>query len=403
MNANVKSAVYPDVAYGCCPACGHAMETFFRLPGVPANSCILVDSREEALAFPRGDIELGVCAGCGFICNQAFDPKRTEYSGRYEETQAYSPTFNKFHLALAEDLVERFRLKGKTVVEVGCGKGEFLALLCRLGGNAAIGYDPGFDPGRQIFEPGTKTRMIRDFYGPGSGTAEGDLVCCKMTLEHIRGTYDFVQTLREAMKPGGGSSVFIQVPESLRILEDVVFEDVYYEHCSYFTPGSLARMFRKAGFRVDRLDVTYAGQYLTLEGSLAGEQITPPLASEESVQSVVELAKSFTRRFEVKRTEWQARIQEASRQGPIAIWGSGSKAVAFLRATDPSPQLIEHVVDINPHRQGHYMPGTGQRILSPSDLRAVAPAAVIVMNPIYREEIAAELTRQGIAAKLYTL
>ncbi len=162
-------------------------------------------------------------------------------------------------------------------------------------------------------------------------------------------------------------------------------------------------MFRKAGFRVDRLDVTYAGQYLTLEGGLAGEENTPPLAIEESVQSVVDLAKSFTRRFEAKRTEWQARIEDASRQGPIAIWGSGSKAVAFLRATDPASRLIEHVVDINPHRQGHYMPGTGQRILSPSDLRAVAPAAVIVMNPIYRDEIAAELTRQGIAAKLHTL
>jgi len=403
MNANVKPTLFPEVAHGCCPACGHSMQTFFRQPGVPVNSCILVDSREEALAFPRGDIELGVCTGCGFMCNQAFNPKCAEYSGRYEETQAYSQTFNKFHLALATELVERFELKGKTVVEVGCGKGEFLALLCRLGGNAAIGYDPGFDPARQIFEPGTKTRMIRDFYGPGSGTAEGDLVCCKMTLEHIRGTHDFALTLRESMKPGGDSSVFIQVPESLRILNDVAFEDIYYEHCSYFTPGSLARMFRKAGFRVDRLDVTYAGQYLTLEGGLAGAEDATPLALEESVESVVELAQSFTQRFEAKQTEWQARIQEASRQGPVALWGSGSKAVAFLRATDPASKLIEHVVDINPHRQGHFMPGTGQRILSPSDLRTVAPAAVIVMNPVYREEIAAELTRHGIAANIHTL
>ena len=403
MSANLKPAGFPEVARDVCPACGHAMHTFFRLPAVPVNSCILVDSREEALAFPRGDIELGVCPGCGFICNQAFDPKRTEYSGRYEETQAYSPTFNKFHSALARDLVERFGLQGKTVVEVGCGKGEFLGLLCRLGGNAAIGYDPGYDPQREIFDAGTPARMIRDFYGPGSGTGEGDLVCCKMTLEHIRGTHDFALTLRDAMKPDGTSSVFIQVPESLRILRDVAFEDIYYEHCSYFTPGSLARLFRKAGYRVDRLDVTYAGQYLTLEGGLADGRDAPPLPLEESVQSVVELAQSFNRRFEGRRAEWRALIEDAARRGPVAVWGSGSKAVAFLRATDPASQLIEHVVDINPHRQGHFMPGTGQRILSPDDLRTVAPAAVIVMNPIYREEIAAELARQGVAAALYAL
>jgi hypothetical protein len=245
--------------------------------------------------------------------------------------------------------------------------------------------------------------MIRDFYGPGSGTGEGDLVCCKMTLEHIRGTHDFALTLRDAMKPDGTSSVFIQVPESLRILRDVAFEDIYYEHCSYFTPGSLARLFRKAGYRVDRLDVTYAGQYLTLEGGLADGRDAPPLPLEESVQSVVELAQSFNRRFEGRRAEWRALIEDAARRGPVAVWGSGSKAVAFLRATDPASQLIEHVVDINPHRQGHFMPGTGQRILSPDDLRTVAPAAVIVMNPIYREEIAAELARQGVAAALYAL
>lgn len=403
MSAIAKPPAFPEVAHGCCPACGHSMETFFRLPGVPVNSCILVDTREEALAFPRGDIELGVCAGCGFVCNQAFDPRLAEYSGRYEETQAYSPTFNKFHLSLASDLVERFGLHGKTIVEVGCGKGEFLALLCKLGGNAAIGYDPGYDPKRAIFEPGTQARMIRDFYGPGSGTGEGDLVCCKMTLEHIRGTQDFARTLRDAMKPDGHSSVFIQVPESLRIFRDVAFEDIYYEHCSYFTPGSLARMFRKAGYRVDRLDVTYAGQYLTLEGGVAADGNSAPLAAEESVQSVVDFAAAFGPRFEAKRAEWQARIEDESRKGPVAIWGSGSKAVAFLRATAPASQLVEHVVDINPHRRGHFMPGTGQRILSPDELRAVAPAAVVVMNSIYRDEIAAELSRQGIAAALYTL
>ena len=57
----------------------------------------------------------------------------TEYSGRYESTQGYSPTFNAFHERLAQDMIDRFDLHGKEIIEIGCGNGEFLVLLCELG------------------------------------------------------------------------------------------------------------------------------------------------------------------------------------------------------------------------------------------------------------------------------
>ena len=49
------------------------------------------------------------------------------------------------------------------------------------------------------------------------------------------------------------------------------------------------------------------------------------------------------------------------------MWGSGSKGVAFLTALNMhTPDCeIEYVVDINPFREGEYMAGTGQEIVSP--------------------------------------
>ena len=61
----------------------------------------MLDSPEEARAYPRGDIELVFCEACGFVFNRALDPLLTEYSDRYEPTQAYSPTFQRFHRDLA--------------------------------------------------------------------------------------------------------------------------------------------------------------------------------------------------------------------------------------------------------------------------------------------------------------
>jgi hypothetical protein len=73
--------------------------------------------------------------------------------------------------------------------------------------------------------------------------------------------------------------------------------------------------------------------------------------------------------------------------------------VAFLTTLGIRDE-VQHVVDINPFRQGMYMPGTGQRIVAPESLREHRPDVVIVMNPIYEAEIRQDLDRMGLAPDL---
>jgi SAM-dependent methyltransferase len=379
------------------------MEVFFELPGVPVNSCLLVDSRDAALTFPRGDIALGFCGRCGFISNVAFRGELTEYSGRYEETQGYSETFNAFHRALASELVDRLGLRNKRILEIGCGKGEFLSLICRLGANQGIGFDPSYDDSRDIVGTDIDVRVRKEFFDASSGREDADVVCCKMTLEHIADTAQFVRAARRALRPATASLAFFQVPESGRILRECALEDIYYEHCSYFTPGSLARLFRREGFDVQRMDIAYAGQYLTLEATLAGSTLTSqPLPLEEAVAQTASEVHTFAARYRAQARQWSEFVEQRASEGPVLLWGSGSKAVAFLRAVECAG-AIGSVVDINPYRRGHYMPGTGQAIVGPQDVAALAPRAVIAMNPIYREEIAAELQHRGVQVELVTL
>ena len=97
-----------------CPACNRGdMEVFYSVASVPSNSCLLLESEEEAKSYPRGSIDLGFCSACGFISNTSFDEKLTEYSGRYEETQGFSPTFRAFHENLANELIERHGLTAR--------------------------------------------------------------------------------------------------------------------------------------------------------------------------------------------------------------------------------------------------------------------------------------------------
>jgi SAM-dependent methyltransferase len=385
-----------------CPACGTKARPFFELPSVPTNSCVLMESEEEALAYPRGDVVLGFCTGCGFVWNLAFDPRLTEYSGRYEETQGFSPTFREFHRKLAAELLERHGLRDKDILEIGCGKGEFLALLCELGQNRGIGFDPSYDEQREILDGIDNVRVVRDFYSDAYADLQADLVCCKMTLEHIPDTGEFARLARRAMRPNPESVLYFLVPNAKRILNECAFEDIYYEHCSYFTAGSLARLFRSTGLRIHRLGTEYAGQYLAIEAGPADQATELELAEECDLAELQSLVASFSRRCEAKIDSWRRRLRSARSNGSVVLWGSGSKGVAFLGAVDRD-RLVDRVVDINPHKQGHYMPSSGQEIVAPASLRDDPPDTVIVMNAIYEQEIAAELAGMGIGAEVFSL
>jgi hypothetical protein len=112
---------------------------------------------------------------------------------------------------------------------------------------------------------------------------------------------------------------------------------------------------------------------------------------------------SFPSAFMCKLKYWRERMTENRRRGRKAvIWGSGSKGVAFLTTLGLGEE-IACAVDINPHRQGYFMPGTGHRIVGPEQLREVRPDEVIVMNPIYRAEIAEQLRGLGLEPELLTV
>ncbi|MGE5497483.1 MAG: hypothetical protein ACM3Q2_05405, partial [Syntrophothermus sp.] len=128
-----------------CPGCaGRSLELFYEVENIPVNSVVVIKSREEAVGYPKGDLKLAFCNDCGFIFNTAFNPSKMEYSQRCEETQGFSPTFNVFQRNLAQKLIGKYDLFNKTLLEIGCGKGEFLTMLCEMGNNKGIGFDPAY-------------------------------------------------------------------------------------------------------------------------------------------------------------------------------------------------------------------------------------------------------------------
>ncbi len=384
-----------------CPCCGgQDVSTIYRVDDIPVHSCLLMGSRQEATGYGRGKLRLGFCQGCGFLFNTAFDESVHEYSQRYEETQGFSPTFNAFAKSLAQRLVDQYDLRGKSVLEIGCGKGEFLVLLCELGQCEGIGIDRSYVPWRTAEEQSQRVRFIQDFYGPKYAHLQAQFICCRHTFEHVAATQQFVADLRETIGDRMETLVFFEVPDTYRILREGAFWDIYYEHCSYFTLGSHARLFRQCGFDVIELALDYADQYIIQTARPANGPTPPSLAAEKDLDAVREAVRQFPKIVAERIDHWRSLVSDFADRGKrVVLWGSGSKGVSFL-TTLQLGRAVEYVVDINHYKHGRFMPGSGQMIVPPAFMAEYKPDLVIAMNPIYVDEIRAELDRLGVRPEL---
>jgi SAM-dependent methyltransferase len=384
-----------------CYVCGHAeMKIFYKMRSVPTHSVLLMPSRDTAVNHPKRDITLGFCRQCGFVENTSFDPATQKYSENYESTQTYSEIFNAFLRELSKKMVDRHNLHHKTIIEIGCGNGEFLDLICQFGPNRGFGFDPSC---RREDKDSGAVRFIKEVYSEKYSNIQADFICCRMTLEHIYRPAGFLNMLRNSI--GSRSPVLLfQVPDVIRILREVAFWDIYYEHCSYFSHESLAGLFQRCGFHVVDRWKDYSDQYLFVEVRPGAEKVAAPLLTaeedlDELAQYVAYFSKESPRRIDMWRTEIG---KMKSRGDTVAIWGGGSKGVAFLTTLDIQDE-VEYVIDINPKKQGTFMAGTGHKIVSPEFMKKVTPDVIIAMNPVYIQEITSRMAIMDITARLLSV
>ena len=149
------------------PPAGTASSTsFFEHAASRRNCCLLLDTLEEAAGFPTGDLRAGFCPACGFITNMAFDGGRVLQ--RYEETQGFSQAVRQLRRTWPSAGSSRYDLAGQVVLEIGCGKGEFLDLDGRGRRRLAASASTPASPRTHRLAPRpTGSTLIEDFYSEG--------------------------------------------------------------------------------------------------------------------------------------------------------------------------------------------------------------------------------------------
>ena len=334
----------------------------FRTEQLPVFQNKMFSTEDEAIACPTGNIVLVQNRENGLVFNTAFDPDLLVYDADYQNEQAYSVVF-KQHLSAVTDIINR-RFLGKTLIEIGCGKGYFLEHLLQLG-YLITGIDPAYD--------GTSSHIIKDRFELGLGLS-ADGILLRHVLEHMSDPIGFLANIARAN--GNKGTIYIEVPCFDWICRHRAWFDVHYEHVNYFRLADVKRMFGT----VLECGYMFGDQYLYAVADLASLCVSHATDSD-----IIEFPQDFL-------SSIKGHIINLKRGKQRAIWGGASKGVIFAFYIKRAGVVIDMCIDINPAKWGKYLATSGVRVFAPEQaLSMLIPGAdIYVMNSNYLNEIVAQ-------------
>ncbi|WP_198347975.1 class I SAM-dependent methyltransferase [Plantactinospora sp. KBS50] len=382
-----------------CVACGGGpLAPVADLGEVPVECGVHWPDRAAALASPLGRMRLAVCPDCAYVRNLAFDAAALNYDTGMDTNLHHSAAFRDFSTGLVRYLAGRYRLAGGTVLDVGCGQGEFLRELCRTAGCHGVGYDAMY---AGIEGPDPSGAVLHRGHAPPDGDLPRyDLVTSRHWLEHLDDPYTFLLRLREhaGARPVYG---YLEVPDAEYDLATAGWE-VIYPHVSYFAGYPLCRLVQRAGWRVVATGPLFDGmfRYVEISANAPAPTAASRLPARDDRDRQLTAVGGFAERHAAERRRWRATLARLVAGGDRpALWGAGSRGVQFLNLIDPERRLAA-VVDVNPRKWGRYLPVTGHRVDPPGTLAGLSPRTVVITNPAYRAEVSDALHELGVAAEL---
>lgn len=366
----------------CC-VCGSCnVKRIINYENMAAMQSQLYKDIKEAQICPVGEIHIDVCSNCGAISNGSFKDELVQYSEEYDNSQDSSPVFMKHKNDVISYLFSYVE-KPEAIMEIGCGKGRFLKSVAEQTQAICYGYDPAYQ-GETVLLNGMLN--IKKKYYDGSDGKKFDVIILRHVIEHIKNPVHMFASVAEALSDNG--ILYLETPSLEWILKNHVIFDFTYEHCSYFTIETLKHLLNIENLYVVHSCFTFSGQYISLiarkktgsdtEIQPIGESIIRPLMQElrsfeEKKKSLLNAVRSF--------------LQNERGRGNICFWGAAGKGVVCCNIFDQKRELVDCVVDINPNKQGGYIPMTAHKIIAPEQLSEYKIKAIFVINANYYTEV----------------
>ncbi len=370
---------------------------FLSLLPMPTQDGNMAASEAEALSIDKGNIDLVLCKNCGFIRNEGYDSNKVSFD-KYDFSNDQSPLFRAYVHELTDRLMEQYHLQGKTIIDIGCGDGVFLQMLCEKGSNKGIGIDPGFDNSKRKHSAHIDIQYIQDYYSNEYAHLKPDFIACRLVIDLLDDPMQFVRMVRENLEDRINTVVYFEVPNAMHTLKDKIIWNIVYEHSVWYTVDSLRYQFECCGFEVLDVRTCWNDEFLGIEA-----RPRPLPINKANLRTLSKTVEGFNLDYQKLLRKSQVRIDNIkSNKEKVLAWGAGARAVTFFNLFNVKKE-IPYIIDINHKRHGKYIPGSGQKIVSPDFIVEYQPDLVIITNSTYAEEIKDHIHSLGLTPRYWIL
>ncbi|MEA3155146.1 MAG: hypothetical protein QOK44_2735 [Betaproteobacteria bacterium] len=342
-----------------------------------------------------------VCSRCFLVQLQEFESPEHIF-GDYAYFSSYSETWLDHARRYADYMIERFGFGPQSqVIEIASNDGYLLQYFKKRN-VPVLGIEPAANVAKVAQDAGIPSLV--KFFGTHTATdlrnegTQADLLLGNNVLAHVPDLNDFVQGLKIALKPHG--VITMEFPHLLNLMVENQFDTIYLEHFSYFSFLTVERIFAHHGLRifdVERLP-THGGSLRIFaahaEAERRVEERVASLKTEEQKAGLANLRTYYDFAEQVKRTKRKLLdfLIEAKDAGKrIVAYGAPAKGNTLLNYCGVREDFLEYTVDLSPHKQGRFLPGTHVPIFHPDKVRETRPDYLLVLPWNLRDEIVGQM------------
>jgi SAM-dependent methyltransferase len=377
-------------------------ETFVDLGETPlANDYVSAD--RLAKPDPRYPLHARVCGACKLVQVDAVTTPQAIF-GHYAYFSSFSASWVEHARRFCEMTRTRFGLsESSQVIEVASNDGYLLKHFIAAG-VPALGIEPAANVAEAAVAAGVPTEVrffgadtARDLVSRGLAT---DLVIGNNVLAHVPDINDFVAGLAHILKPDGVVSV--EFPHLANLINQVQFDTIYHEHYCYLSLLAVERIFTAHGLKVFDVEElsTHGGSLRVLACRVSSSRHQErtglqKVRAEEAGMGLdgIDAYRGFETKVRAARTSLLAFLRKAKADGQsVAAYGAAAKGNTLLNYCGIGTDLIAYVVDRNPHKQKHWLPGSRLPIHAPEQVFTTRPDFVLILPWNLETEIMSEMS-----------
>ncbi len=376
---------------------------FIDLFNSPASNSFLKkeELNEPEVFFP---LKVYTCHHCFLVQVDEYKKSDAIFDNSYVYFSSYSTSWLAHAKAYTDKMISRFGLDGSSqVVEIASNDGYLLQYFHEKS-IPVLGIEPTANTAEVAIAKGIET--LTEFFGVQLAQTlvakgvQAKLLLGNNVLAHVPDINDFVSGMKLLLAPDG--IITMEFPHLVQLIDNNQFDTIYHEHFSYLSFYTVQQIFEAAGlqmFDVEELP-THGGSLRIYakhkeNAAVTVEDNVAQLLAKETAKgiAILDYYNGFQQKaFSVKTDVLQFLLEQKKAGQKVAGYGAAAKGNTLMNYCGIKADLVDYVVDANPHKQNKFLPGSHIPVVNESYLKENKPDYVVIFPWNLKTEISEQLS-----------